>query len=853
MRITLFFLAALLAGWGCRSARESAAPTLKMEFRELDTLEIVAAPVQDDLDLPQAPDSLPTYRATPERRHDLLHTRLELRFNWENETVKGRATLNLSPYFYSSNELTLDAKGFTFHQVSMVGSEEPLTYKYDGQRIGIQLDKTYRRGETYSLYLDYTAKPRATGGSSAITSDRGLFFVNPTGRVPGKPQQIWTQGETEHNSRWFPTIDQPNERCTQEMFITVDDRFLTLSNGLLRSSTRNDDGTRTDYWKLDQAHAPYLFMLAVGEFAVVRDEWNGIPLAYYVEPAYKADARAIFAHTPEMLTFFSEKLGLQYPWPKYSQIVVKDYVSGAMENTTASVFGDFVQRDRRELYQDNNDRIVAHELFHQWFGNYVTCESWSNLTLNEGFANYSEYLWFEHKYGRDEADMHLMEERNTYIQTTLLRTHPLIHFQYAEAENMFDAHSYNKGGAVLHMLRHQLGDEAFFAGLNQYLVDNAYQAVEIHDLRLAFEKVTGRDLNGFFDQWYLSSGHPDLNIQYAYEDENRQVRISVRQEQDFEGVPGVFRLPTEVEIRYADLSEERYPVVITKREQTFTFPVKEEPLLISLDPNRILLCERRENRSPAEYALQYRQSGSAPARYEALNQLFRSELRDREALFQEALDDPSWQIRDLVLGYFEEGMPRSVQEKVRSLARFDPHARIRESALITLFAAQAPAAERTAVDVLERDSAFAVLATALQVLAELNAEEALPFARNWEKEFKSLRMIQAVAQVYASAGLEEAQAYFERHLRQVTGYESHSFLSHYGELLLKTEGPAFERGISLLFEIGRDPSSSRYQRYAAANALNGMKEQLSSDEPDGARLQLIRDKLDKLESDGIDE
>ena len=218
------------------------------------------------------------------------------------------------------------------------------------------------------------------------------------------------------------------------MYITVEDRFKTLSNGLLENSTKNADGTRTDYWVMNKPHAPYLFMMAIGEFAVVKDDWNGMLLEYYVEPAYEKDAKMIFNYTDEMLTFFSDRLGVKYPWPKYAQVVVRDYVSGAMENTTGVIFGDFVQQTTRELIDGHkgNERIVAHELIHHWFGDLVTCESWSNLPLNEAFANYGEYLWFEHKYGKDAADLHRYQETQGYFAQANSVQHPLIDFHYKE-------------------------------------------------------------------------------------------------------------------------------------------------------------------------------------------------------------------------------------------------------------------------------------------------------------------------------------------------------------------------------------------------------------------------------------
>ncbi|MEL6718728.1 MAG: M1 family metallopeptidase, partial [Bacteroidota bacterium] len=361
----------------------------EMEERIMDTLVVTAPPMTEEekmLDeIVEEDYELPKFNASSKRTFDLLHTKLEVRFDWAAEQVIGKATLTLKPYFYATDQLTLDAKNFKFNSVREKGKKEDLKYTYDEKQIVIDLGRELTRNDKIDIEIDYIATPRADGGSSAITSDKGLFFINPTGEED-KPQQIWTQGETEHNSRWFPTIDKPNERTTQELYITVEDRFRTLSNGLLVSSEKNADGTRTDYWNMDQPHAPYLFMIAVGEFAVVQEKWNELLLEYYVEPEYREVAKKIFPYTPDMLSFFSERLGVKYPWQKYSQVVVRDYVSGAMENTTAVIFGEFMQGDE-EFLKDNltNEKIVAHEMFHHWFGDYVTCESWANLTMNEGF------------------------------------------------------------------------------------------------------------------------------------------------------------------------------------------------------------------------------------------------------------------------------------------------------------------------------------------------------------------------------------------------------------------------------------------------------------------------------------
>ncbi len=338
------FLPAVFLIAACNTPRVAVAP--ETEMRNLDTMtvtpetngvigedEMVEA---DEVAEAPIPNERPTYNPAATRMHDLLHTKLELSFDWEKEMVMGVASLKLKPIFRPSSQVLLDAKNFTINSIiDQNGQNRSYTYDEGRQQITVDLGAEYTRDQEYSLVIDYTAVPAESGGSAAITSDKGLFFINPRGEEgDDKPRQIWTQGETENNSRWFPTIDKPNERTTQEMYLTVREDYETLSNGTLVSSTPNGDGTRTDYWNMDLPHAPYLFMLTVGDFDIVEDEdWNGKPVNYYMEKGWADHAKSIYPYTREMLSFFSDVTGVDYPWQKYSQVAVRDYVSGAMENT----------------------------------------------------------------------------------------------------------------------------------------------------------------------------------------------------------------------------------------------------------------------------------------------------------------------------------------------------------------------------------------------------------------------------------------------------------------------------------------------------------------------------------------
>ncbi|MEM1327455.1 MAG: M1 family metallopeptidase [Bacteroidota bacterium] len=787
-----------------------------IEERIMDTL-VVTAPRFDETEgelmdeLSEENYTLPAFNESARRAFDLLHTKLEVRFDWATEQVIGKATLKLTPYFYATDSMVLDAKGFEFNQVRELGAKADLKYNYDEQQITLYFDRKLTRKDTVDIFIDYIATPRAAGGSAAITSDKGLFFINPTGEED-KPQQIWTQGETEHNSRWFPTIDKPNERTTQEIYITVQDKYKTLSNGLLMSSTDNGDGTRTDYWKMDQPHAPYLFMLTVGEFAVVKDRWNEIPLEYYVEEEYRELARQIFPYTPDMLTLFSEKLGVKYPWQKYSQVVVRDYVSGAMENTTAVIFGEFMQGDASFL-KDNltNEKIVAHEMFHHWFGDYVTCESWANLTMNEGFANYSEYLWLEEKHGRDEADYHLLEEMRGYLGQGAV--HPLIYYGYADKEDMFDQHSYNKGGMVLHSLRSYIGDEAFFTALNLYLMRNAYTAVEADELRLAVEDVTGEDMIWFFDQWYHKAGHPILNVNYEYNPIDGQAIVMVEQTQSGRDVPTVFQFPVAIDV-YVDGKKTRHNVWVKERIQNFEFEVSGEPDLVNFDAQRTLLAEMEDNKTESAYLFQYKNAPLFMDRYEALQGLTASESNAQiEQLYVDALKDPFYGLRAFALSQLDIESNPEQAAAVKALIQNDPKAEVRSAGLDRLIALGDDSYKSLFEEVAENDEAQSVQSTARIGLAAL----------------------------YVAEGDTKNLKFFEDSYADFDYYDAINFFDLYAELASQGEYDEMVATAKKLKPIAMG-DSSLWKRFAATktiNTLHGALVQLTEETEGDAARQLI--------------
>lgn len=673
------------------------------------------------------------YRETATKINNLVHTKLEIKPDFSKSYLYGKAWITLKPHFYPTDSLNLDAKGMELKKVALVkGTQQiPLKYEYNDWNLRIKLDRTYKANENYIVYIEYTAKPdefEEKYSQGAMLGIKGMYFINPKAEEKDKPTQIWTQGETESSSAWFPTIDRTNQRCTQELTVTVDNKYVTLSNGKLVSQKKNSDGTRTDYWKMDLPHAPYLFFLGVGEYAIIKDKWKDKEVNYYVEKEYAPVAKQIFGNTPEMMTFFSKITGVDYPWVKYSQITGRDYVAGAMENTTATIHQESAQQDARELVDGNNwESTIAHELFHQWFGDYVTTESWSNLTLNESFANYSETLWDEYKNGKDAGDAQNYQDMQNYLQSGSDKK-DLVRFHYEHREDMFDAVSYQKGGRILHMLRNYVGDSAFFRSINNYLTTNKFKSAEAHQLRLAFEEVTGRDLNWYFNQWYFGNGHPSVDIDYVYNDATGKVNVIIKQTQKS---GKYFKLPLAVDI-YDGANKVRYNVWAKNAVDTFTFDYTKRPDLINVDADKITLWTKKDNKTLDNYIHQYKYAGNYVDRREAID-FASKKLDDPKAveLIKTALTDKYKGLRNFAISKADlrkELVKTSFEPVLLNLIKSDKSSIVRASAIQKLGEYKKPdyiATFKAAV----YDSSYTVAGNALTALGKADPALATALAK----------------------------------------------------------------------------------------------------------------------------
>lgn len=738
------------------------------------------------------------YRGAHPIINDLVHTKLDVRFDFDKQWLYGKEWLTVQPKFYTIDSLVLDAKYMDIQEVAMINGKKhiPLKYSYDSLKLRIQLDKEYKGGEDYTVYIQYISKPNEAKveGSAAISDAKGLYFINPTGEGEW-PTQIWTQGETESNSVWMPTIDKPDQKTTEEISMTVPSKYVTLSNGLLVNQEKNKDGTRTDTWKLDLPNAPYLFFMGVGDFAIVTDYYKKLPVTYYVEKQYEPVARGIFGETPAMIAFFSDILNVPYAWPKYAQMVGRDYVSGAMENTTATLHGDGAYQNARELVDGNSwESVIAHELFHHWFGDLVTTESWSNITVNESFANYSEYLWAEHRHGEDAADELNYEDMRGYLFSNSDEKE-LVRFYYPDEMVMFDAVSYNKGGRILHMLRNYIGDSAFFKALHLYLEENKFQPAEAQQLRLAFEEVTGLDLNWFWNQWYYGSGHPSLDIYYNYADGQQQVIVNQVQESG-----KLFRLPVAIDVYSKPDEKKRYWVWVQSASDTFYFPAAQKPSWVNVDAQKVLLATKKDNKPLADFVLQYQNGPKYLDRREALESF--AENKDEHLAL--GLKDQYEGLRMLTLEMLEQSemlqLP-GVMETIETMARNEPD-KVTQAKALEILAKQK---DETYLELFQQyvnDSSYSVAGAALLGISNLKPDRGLELARKFSNDAKG-QLGEVVSEIlYKNGEAVDFETLLNILQRAPLSSEKLMMAMKFGMYLSKLENAAYvKKGVDAIMEI----------------------------------------------------
>ena len=515
------------------------------------------------------------------RTYDVQHYVIRTSFDRKEKTVYGDTTIELKPLSDNFKTFELDAVGMNFSSVKLEPQNTDLISRVADDKIYITLDRNYSPNDLIKVRLKYTSKPK-----------KGVYFVDAlekNGKTV-RASQVWTQGEAQEIRYWFPSFDSPNDKATTEQFITTEKGETAIANGELKEITENADGTRTFHYEMPLPYSVYLTSFVIGTYAKVEDDYNGIPLGFYVYPDKKNLVPKAYGKTKEMMRIYEELTGIKFPYNKYDQTMVAGFTFGGMENITATTMADteILLADFKPL-QGSVEDLVSHELSHSWFGNLVTCKNWSELWLNEGFATFMEAAYREKMYGRADYLRKIEEDANLFIieETHNAKTHALFNTTADPSDDgIFDATTYQKGGAVIHTLRETIGDEAFWSGVNLYLKRHKFGNVESIDLQKALEETSKSNLEWFFAQWVYASGYPKLNVKRSYDTKTKTLELTLTQTQKVEGqTPEVFTLPLEIEIKTPNGKTQMEKISLEKREETFSFKLKERPQQITLDKN----------------------------------------------------------------------------------------------------------------------------------------------------------------------------------------------------------------------------------------------------------------------------
>lgn len=514
----------------------------------------------------------------PDRVADIKHIRLDITLDLDAKTVSGSVAHTLSPLNDGTDHLEFDAVELQITNVHLADGDV-LGFEQSDGKLRVFLNQPRNAGEETTVVIEYNGSPR-----------RGLYFIAPEEAYPNKRLEAWTQGEAQDTRCWIPCFDAPNEMATTEMHVTVRRPFMVIAIGELRGVDEREND-RTYHFFQAVPHVSYLISVCAGEYDVIRDEWDGIPIEYYVPPGREEDGRVIFKNTPDMMAYFSELTGVRYPYAKYAQTVVQDFIFGGMENISATTLTDSIMYDNRARIDADGDALIAHEIAHQWFGDLMTVRDWSHGWLNEGFATFMELVYCERSKGRDEFLQALRTEMDFYLGEAGHYRRPIVTNVFKDPIDLFDRHLYEKGGITLNMLRVLLGDTLFWKAIRRYTISRRSTNVITPDLQRAVEEATGRNLDWFFDQWVFGAGHPELKGDYAWDDSAKMAKISLKQTQSGDRVAEVFRLPLRIDFKLESGEWSSHKVEMTEREQTFFLPLSSKPRVVRIDPEVLKTLE----------------------------------------------------------------------------------------------------------------------------------------------------------------------------------------------------------------------------------------------------------------------
>ena len=817
----------------------------------------------------------PPAQYIPPHDYDQRNIKLDLRFDFAKLQAIGTETITLAPTVKDLKRVDLDAAFMVFESAKLAKGT-PLTFAYDDkqERLSINLDRAYQPTDEITIVISYHTI-KAPPERIALIAGGGLNFIMPRADDPTRPKQAWTQGEAESNHFWFACFDHPNDFVTTEIVATVEKPLIVISNGKLISTKENSDGTRTFDWKIDAPHATYLTSLVVGEYRTVTGDYAGVPVQTYVYPSEFDEGTVTAARLPEMVKFFSEKTGLKYPYAKYAQTMARDF-GGGMENISATTQTDNMIHDARAELDQTSDGLESHELAHQWFGDYLTARSWSDIWLNESFATYFQAMWDEHSLGHDAflySDVKANQDQYFGAWNRGLRR-PIVTKNYMNPDAVFDTYAYPRGGAVLHMLRTFLGEDNWWRSINHYLTKHAHQPVETAQLRIAIEETTGQPMDWFFDEWVYKMGHPVFRVTQTYDQTKKELTLNVRQEQKPDPESqypqvGLFQTPVDIEIGTATNTRVERVQIEPKEEQSFKFAVDAEPLLVGFDYNGTLIKEIIFKKTVAELLYQLKNDKDLLGRIWALSQLT-TQMKDdknvspdremiRKAIGEAATNDPFWgtranavtslsgskEAKDTLLAATKDSNSTVRTSAVNSLASTkdpslanvytqlisDRSYQVIRAAAAALGQTKSAAAYDPLVNLIDQPSwRDTIRASALNGLAELGDKRALELGFKYAAPPNRYGVRASALALIGNIGKDETRTIPTITAALNEGVENQNFqiLNAAANALVQLGDP---RGVPLFEETLKKLGPESQMRGLLANALQRLKTKLNSSKP----------------------
>ncbi|MBY0359690.1 MAG: HEAT repeat domain-containing protein [Candidatus Obscuribacterales bacterium] len=524
-------------------------------------------------------------RYAPDLPIAVSHIKLILTISPEDKKLTGICHTKMKVVADELTHVHFDSREMKIKRVTLAGSALELSFEMESNGFSVKLPKTLKRGDEVEIAVEYSVvNPRA-----------GIYFTGPSGLYPGKPMQIWTQGEDEDSQYWYPVAgaDFPNHKMTSEVFATVPEQYIALSNGrMILENADTVNKTKTYHWLQDQPHVCYLIALIVGDFVKFSDSFDGLPVECYADPGVKNEAKAYFQGTADLVALFSRLYRVKYPWKsKFAQVLVQEFIFGGMENTTIVINTDRILAGSTVIgeYRRSQERLNAHELCHHWWGDLVTCRDWSHAWINEGGATYGEVEAMEFLYGKKQRDYYVKGLADIYFGEDRRYRRPIVYNRYREPIDLFDRHLYQKGGLVRHMIRYILGDEGYYRSWETFLTDHAFQTADTHDMINSIEKATGRNLREFFDQWVFAAGYPEYKVTYSFDDRSKVATVRVQQVQKLEENTGLFTMPVRFSFACADGKTRDFTVTVKESDQSFSFNTESKPQSFAFDPEGWIL------------------------------------------------------------------------------------------------------------------------------------------------------------------------------------------------------------------------------------------------------------------------